>query len=78
MESHLRSLMKAFSWRIFGSIITIMISYIITGRVSFSLYIGFFDFMSKIILFYLHERVWNSLSFGLSKKQWVANSSKWI
>ena len=78
MESHLRSLIKAFSWRILGSLITMIISYVVTNQILFSFYIGFFDFSSKIIFYYLHERIWNNLSFGLLEEQVIARNSEHV
>ena len=66
-ESHARSLIKAFSWRIFATLTTIVISYLITHEISFAIYIGFFEFISKIIFYYFHERVWAIIPFGLVK-----------
>ncbi|CEG57772.1 DUF2061 domain-containing protein [Legionella fallonii] len=63
-ETHLRSLMKAFSWRLSGSLVTMFIVYIITGKINFALYIGFFEFIFKIVFFYLHERIWGLIHFG--------------
>lgn len=68
-ESHLRSVTKAISWRIFATFITMVITYFITGQVSFAIYVGLFEFFSKIALFYLHERIWGVIPFGLSKRQ---------
>ena len=70
-ESNLRSLAKAVSWRIFGSLITTGISYLLTRQFLFSIYIGAFEFFSKIIFFYLHERMWENISF-LSRKKITA------
>lgn len=66
-ESHTRSLIKAFSWRVFATLTTILISYIITREISFAIYIGFFEFFSKIIFYYLHERVWATIPFGIRR-----------
>jgi adenylylsulfate kinase len=66
-ESHLRSLTKAISWRIFGTVATMIIAYLFTHKISLTIYIGLFEFFSKIALFYLHERIWNAVSFGLAK-----------
>lgn len=68
-ETHLRSIVKAISWRLFATFTTMVISYIITHQITFALYIGFFEFASKIILFYCHERVWGIITFGLPKKR---------
>ncbi|OGT42927.1 MAG: hypothetical protein A3F42_06660 [Gammaproteobacteria bacterium RIFCSPHIGHO2_12_FULL_37_34] len=78
MESHLRSLIKAFSWRILGSFVTMVISYIVTKQITFSFYIGLFDFLSKIIFYYLHERIWNNLPFGLLKEQVIVRNSEHV
>lgn len=64
-ESHLRSLIKAISWRVFGTIATMLIAYFFTHKLNLTLYIGLFEFSSKIGLFYLHERLWNATSLGL-------------
>lgn len=59
-----RSLMKAISWRATGTLDTIVISYFITGQVKWALSIGFVELFTKIVLFFVHERIWNRLSFG--------------
>jgi len=66
-ESHTRSIIKAFSWRIFATLTTMVISFLITHEISFAIYIGLFEFVSKIILFYFHERIWAVISFGMKK-----------
>lgn len=57
-DSHTRSLIKAFSWRISGTIATMVLIFIFTGKLQMSLEIGALEFLSKIGLFYLHERIW--------------------
>lgn len=59
-----RSLLKAISWRATGTLDTIVISYFITGQVKWALSIGFVELFTKIVLFFVHERIWNRLSFG--------------
>jgi adenylyl-sulfate kinase len=54
----LRHILKTISWRIVGTIDTMMISYIITGSISIGMAIGGFEVFTKMILYYLHERVW--------------------
>ena len=68
IESHLRSLVKAVSWRIFGTLTTMVISYIFTGKMSTALFIGLSEFVLKIGIFYMHERVWHIIPLGLSKQ----------
>lgn len=55
------SLLKTVSWRIIGTIDTICISYILTGKVDVAMSIGGIEVMSKMLLYYLHERAWIKL-----------------
>lgn len=57
-KSHLLSITKAVSWRILGTLDTIFISYFWTGHIGKALVIGGTEIITKIFLFYLHERVW--------------------
>ncbi len=66
-ENHYRSLAKAISWRATGTMDTIVVSFVITGRIRIALSIGFVELFTKICLYYLHERVWNKISFGRVK-----------
>lgn len=68
-DSHLRSILKAISWRILGTFGTITIAFVVTHKISISFYIGFFEFISKVGLFYLHERIWAIIPIGKSIKQ---------
>ncbi len=62
-DSKKRSLAKAISWRVFGSLLTMVLGFILTREVLFSVSIGVFEFFSKIIFFYLHERLWEKIRF---------------
>jgi uncharacterized membrane protein len=57
-EGHGRSLMKAVSWRAVGSIDTFTISFFITGKVSLAGSIAAVEVVTKIVIYYLHERAW--------------------
>ena len=60
----LKSILKAFSWRIVGTLDTILISWLLSGKIAIALSIGGVEIFSKITLYYLHERLWNSLKWG--------------
>jgi len=68
MEHRYRSIVKAISWRVTGSIDTFVVSYVITGKPILALSISGVEVFTKIGLFYFHERVWNKLSFGRIKE----------
>ncbi len=63
-DTHSRSLLKALSWRVLGTVSTTLLVFAFTQRMSLSLAIGGVEFVSKIALFWLHERLWESLRFG--------------
>lgn len=67
-ESHLRSILKALSWRIIATTTTTVITYLITGQVSVALLIGVIEFFSKFLLYYLHERLWQLIPRGMVRK----------
>ena len=57
-DSHLRSLSKAFSWRIVATLTTAVIAYFVTGDVQAAVMIGGVEFVLKFFIYYLHERAW--------------------
>ena len=57
-DSHLRSLAKAFSWRIVATLTTATIAYFITGRLDTAALIGGIEFVLKFFIYYFHERLW--------------------
>ena len=64
MESHRRSIAKAITWRTGGTLVTVLIAWLVTGRPTLSVSIGLLDSAVKIGAFYAHERIWNRLNFG--------------
>ena len=52
------SILKSFSWRIIATLTTMALAYIFTGEIGTALKIGGFEFIAKMILYYLHERAW--------------------
>ena len=67
-EKHYRSLVKGVSWRLTGSIDTMIISFLVTGKVKLALTITSVEFFTKIFLYYCHERVWLKIPFGRIKE----------
>ncbi len=63
-ESHLRSLLKAFSWRILASFTTVLIAYFVTGEVDTAVFIGALEFVLKFLIYYGHERLWQMVPRG--------------
>ena len=68
-ETHARSVLKAISWRVLGTLATTALVFVFTRRLSVSLAVGFLEFLSKIGIFWIHERVWDRLRFGRQEIQ---------
>lgn len=66
-ERHYRSVIKAISWRTVGTIDTMIVSYFITGNVVMAVSIGSIEVLTKMFLYYLHERAWDKTNFGRIK-----------
>jgi len=60
-NSRTRSLVKALTWRVTATLTTAMIAYIVTGQLSTAIVIGSVEFILKFIIYYAHERAWNSV-----------------
>lgn len=58
-DSHVRSVVKAISWRVTGSIDTFVLSFIFTGSVKVAGSIAGAEAITKMILYYFHERAWS-------------------
>ena len=70
MVSYKRHILKTISWRIIGTIDTMILSWFITGSWKWGLAIGGTEILTKMVLYYLHERVWYKYSyFGIEKNK---------
>lgn len=63
VESSTRSLVKTISWRITGSGATFAISYVVSGDFSVAGTIAIIQVTVNTILYYVHERIWNKISW---------------
>jgi len=66
-ETHSRSAVKAISYRIMMTITTVAIVYFVTGAITKALTIGGLEIVVKTILYFVHERLWNSIEIGKEK-----------
>ena len=64
-----RHIAKTITWRLIGTIDTIILSWIITGNLAVGMTIGGVEVVTKMVLYFLHERVWYKFSkFGVDDK----------
>ncbi len=62
-EKPIRSVVKAISWRIVGTLDTMVISWVITGELAMAISIGSIEVVTKMVLYYGHERIWNYIKW---------------
>jgi len=67
-EAHSRSMIKAVSWRMLGSIDTFVLSWLFTGNVKAAGAIASTEVITKIVLYYLHERAWSHIHWGFKSQ----------
>lgn len=81
-NSYKRHIAKSVTWRIIGTLDTILLAWLITGDPLTGLKIGFAEVITKMVLYYLHERVWFKIRAGItenedSKKRHIAKTITW-
>jgi uncharacterized membrane protein len=67
-DTAVRSLAKAVSWRVTGTVDTFLISWLITGQVLLASGIALTEIITKVFLFWMHERVWNRITWGQQRR----------
>lgn len=69
LESRKRHIAKTFTWRIVGTIDTMILAWIISGNPLTGLKIGLAEVVTKMLLYYFHERIWYKINYGLSDRK---------
>jgi adenylylsulfate kinase len=67
-SSKARHLAKTITWRIAGTVSTVLIAWLVTGSPEWGLRIGAVELIGKMCLYYLHERIWYKIDFGLTER----------
>ena len=73
VESHPRSIIKAVSWRAVGSIDTFVLSFLFSGSAKMAGAIAGTEVITKITLFYFHERAWSLVRWGHRPEELLAS-----
>lgn len=66
--THKRHIFKTITWRIIGTIDTILLGWFVSGDPTIGLSVGGLELMSKMVLYYFHERIWYKSNFGKIKR----------
>lgn len=68
LESRKRHIAKTFTWRALGTLDTMLISWVISGNPFTGLKIGMAELVTKMVLYYVHERAWYRSDYGLENR----------
>jgi len=67
LESYARTAAKAVSWRVVATVISMTIVFLLTRRILLTLEFGIIEVAAKITFYYLHERTWQKIPWGMRK-----------
>lgn len=73
----LRYVIKSMSWRFVGTLDTLLLSWFISGSLSFGLQISGIDFIAKIILYYYHEVIWSKFTITKIELKHLYKTISW-
>ena len=57
-ETYKRSGYKTLTWRIIASIDTSLLTWLFSGDIVIGLKVGGMEIVTKLIIYFLHERIW--------------------
>ena len=69
VRKHKRHWVKAVSYRVFGTLATTGAAYLVSHDVRISASVFAIDGIGKIVLYYLHECVWDRIQWGTPQPQ---------
>ena len=64
-ETHKRSILKGITWRFIASVTTMTVVFFVTGDLALVASVGVVDVSAKVFFYYLHERTWGKIHWGL-------------
>lgn len=75
-DSNKRHLYKTFLWRGIGTLDTILFGWLLTGNPLTGLKIGGIETISKMLLYFGHEKLWYRINFGLDSRNKAKRTKK--
>ena len=64
VESARRSGIKTATWRVTASLDTMLLALLFTGNIGTAISIGGLEVITKLVLYYFHERAWSKIAWG--------------
>jgi len=69
LNAEKRHIIKTITWRVVGTLDTILLAWLISGNPMIGLKIGGVEVVTKMVLYYFHEKVWYKFNYGLEKRE---------
>lgn len=70
-----RHIAKTITWRIVGTVDTMLLGWIVSGDIKIGLSVGGLELLTKMGLYYVHERVWYKSNFGLTDRRSISKET---
>ncbi|WP_179348049.1 DUF2061 domain-containing protein [Winogradskyella pacifica] len=77
MKFSKRHFAKTITWRIIGTLDTLLLSWYISGDLAIGMKMGAFEMITKMVLYYIHERVWFKSKIKSSNKRHILKTFSW-
>ena len=77
MGANKRHIAKSITWRIIGTLDTLLLSWLISGDLSVGLQIGGLELVTKMLLYYFHERLWFKTKIASSNRRHILKTFSW-
>ena len=77
MKLNKRHIAKTITWRVIGTLDTLLLSWFISGDMSVGIKVGGLELVTKMILYYFHERLWFNTNVTSSNKRHILKTFSW-
>ena len=77
MKISKRHIVKSLTWRFIGTIDTLVFAWLITGDLSDGINISVITIFTKLVWYYMHERLWFNSSISNSNKRQIIKTFSW-
>lgn len=77
MNTKIRHILKALTWRLIGTLDTFIIAYVVSNNISIGFQLSAVDFLLKFIFYYLHERIWFFSKISKAKSRHLYKTLTW-
>ena len=72
-----RHVAKSISWRVIGTLDTLLFAWLITGDLNYGLSVSFITTITKLVWYYMHEQLWFNSSIRNSNKRHIIKTFTW-